>query len=52
MGDKDDDNDEDDVAIEIKEIKTTLGKMVVPGDVVHPMPKINLEMPQHARINR
>ncbi|KAI8332504.1 hypothetical protein BC941DRAFT_436869 [Chlamydoabsidia padenii] len=42
----------DDVEIEIKEIKTTLGKMVVPSEVIHPMPKINLEMPQHARINR
>ncbi|CAO3594396.1 unnamed protein product [Absidia cylindrospora] len=38
--------------VEIKEIKTTLGKMVVPGEVIHPMPKVNLEMPQHARINR
>ncbi|ORX56161.1 DUF726-domain-containing protein [Hesseltinella vesiculosa] len=38
--------------IEVKEIKSTLGKMVVPGEVVNPMPKITLELPQHARINR
>lgn len=42
----------EEMGVEVKEIKTTLGKMVVPGEVVHPMPKINLEMPQHARINR
>ncbi|KAI8099124.1 uncharacterized protein BX664DRAFT_13492 [Halteromyces radiatus] len=43
---------EEECGVEIKEIKSTLGKMVVPGEVIHPMPKINLEMPQHARINR
>ncbi|CAO3632975.1 unnamed protein product [Cunninghamella echinulata] len=42
----------EEMGVEVKEIKTTLGKMIVPGEVVHPMPKINLEMPQHARINR
>ncbi|CAO3629750.1 unnamed protein product [Cunninghamella blakesleeana] len=42
----------EEMGVEVKEIKSTLGKMVVPGEIVHPMPKINLEMPQHARINR
>ncbi|KAI7883560.1 DUF726-domain-containing protein [Lichtheimia hyalospora FSU 10163] len=38
--------------IEVKEIKSTLGRMVVPDDVVNPMPKITLEKPQYARVNR
>lgn len=38
--------------VSVKEIKSTLGRMVVPDDVVNPMPKITLEKPQYARINR
>ncbi|KAG0182501.1 hypothetical protein DFQ29_003727 [Apophysomyces sp. BC1021] len=41
-----------DVGIEIKEIHSTLGPMIVPDEVVNPMPRCTLEMPPHARINR
>ncbi|KAF7724914.1 hypothetical protein EC973_000573 [Apophysomyces ossiformis] len=41
-----------DVGIEIKEIQSTLGRLVVPDEVLNPMPKCTLEMPPHARINR
>ncbi|KAI9491729.1 hypothetical protein BDB00DRAFT_959307 [Zychaea mexicana] len=38
--------------IEVKELKSTLGRMVVPEDVVNPMPKFSLEKPNFARVNR
>ncbi|KAI8149599.1 hypothetical protein BJV82DRAFT_662886 [Fennellomyces sp. T-0311] len=41
-----------DAGVAVKEIKSTLGRMVVPADVVNPMPKFTLEKPQYARINR
>ncbi|KAI8370648.1 uncharacterized protein BYT42DRAFT_647867 [Radiomyces spectabilis] len=41
-----------DAGVQIKEIKSTLGCMVVPEDIVNPMPTITLEMPKHARVNR
>ncbi|ORY91963.1 hypothetical protein BCR43DRAFT_497558 [Syncephalastrum racemosum] len=41
-----------DAGIEVKEIKSTLGRMVVPDDVVNPMPKITLEKPSFARTYR
>ncbi|KAI9480712.1 MAG: hypothetical protein EXX96DRAFT_537961 [Benjaminiella poitrasii] len=37
--------------IEVKEIKSTLGTLVVPKEVVNPMPQVKLEAPQHARLN-
>ncbi|EIE79619.1 hypothetical protein RO3G_04324 [Rhizopus delemar RA 99-880] len=41
-----------DAGIEIKEIKSTLGRLIVPKDVSDPMPQVKLELPQHARLNR
>ncbi|OBZ91460.1 putative membrane protein C6F6.13c [Choanephora cucurbitarum] len=41
-----------DAGIVVKEIKTTLGKLIVPPEVVNPMPQIKLEAPQFARLNR
>ncbi|KAG2221428.1 hypothetical protein INT45_005233 [Circinella minor] len=38
--------------IEVKELKSTLGRMVVPTEVANPMPKFTLEKPQYARVNR
>ncbi|KAI9257662.1 hypothetical protein BY458DRAFT_294428 [Sporodiniella umbellata] len=38
--------------IEIKEIKGTLGCLVVPKDVSDPMPQVKLEPPQHALLNK
>ncbi|KAI8875656.1 DUF726-domain-containing protein [Backusella circina FSU 941] len=38
--------------IEVKEIKSTLGRLVVPQEVANPMPEIKLECPQHAKLNR
>ncbi|KAI9255658.1 hypothetical protein BDA99DRAFT_539806 [Phascolomyces articulosus] len=38
--------------IEVKELKSTLGRMVVPSDVMNPMPKFTLEKPNFARVNR
>jgi hypothetical protein len=29
-----------------------LGKLVVPQEIANPMPKVKLEAPQHARLNR
>ncbi|KAI7897975.1 uncharacterized protein BX663DRAFT_526643 [Cokeromyces recurvatus] len=40
------------VDVEVKEIKSTLGTLVVPKEIINPMPKIKLEAPQHARLNR
>lgn len=36
--------------IEVKELKSTLGTMVVPHQVSNPLPKVTLEMPKHARL--
>jgi hypothetical protein len=36
--------------IEVKELKSTLGTMVVPHQVSNPVPKVTLEMPKHARL--
>ncbi|GAN08198.1 hypothetical protein MAM1_0193c07705 [Mucor ambiguus] len=41
-----------DAGVTIKEIKGTLGKLVVPQEIANPMPKVKLEAPQHARLNR
>lgn len=41
-----------DAGVEIKEIKSTLGCLVVPKDVSDPMPQVKLELPQHALLNR
>lgn len=41
-----------DAGVEIKEIKSTLGCLIVPKDVSDPMPQVKLELPQHARLNR
>ncbi|KAG1468052.1 hypothetical protein G6F56_004060 [Rhizopus delemar] len=41
-----------DAGVEIKEIKGTLGCLVVPKDVSDPMPQVKLELPQHALLNR
>lgn len=41
-----------DAGVTVKEIKGTLGKLVVPQEIANPMPKVNLEAPQHARLNR
>jgi hypothetical protein len=38
--------------IEVKEIKSTLGRLVIPQEVANPMPEIKLECPQHAKLNR
>ncbi|KAH8554775.1 hypothetical protein BGW37DRAFT_420047 [Umbelopsis sp. PMI_123] len=34
--------------IEVKELKSTLGPMVVPHEISNPLPKVTLEMPKHA----
>jgi hypothetical protein len=36
--------------VEVKELKSTLGTMVVPHQVSNPLPKVTLEMPKHARL--
>ncbi|KAG2174966.1 hypothetical protein INT43_006028 [Umbelopsis isabellina] len=36
--------------VEVKELKSTLGTMVVPHQVSNPVPKVTLEMPKHARL--
>lgn len=41
-----------DAGVTLKEIKGTLGKLVVPQEIANPMPIIRLEAPQHARLNR
>lgn len=41
-----------DAGVTVKEIKGTLGKLVVPQEIANPMPKVKLEAPQHARLNR
>jgi hypothetical protein len=41
-----------DAGVTVKEIKGTLGRLVVPNDIANPMPKVKLEAPQHARLNR
>ncbi|ORE01157.1 DUF726-domain-containing protein [Rhizopus microsporus var. microsporus] len=41
-----------DAGVEVKEIKSTLGCLVVPKEVSNPMPQVKLELPQHARLNR
>ncbi|CEP09577.1 hypothetical protein [Parasitella parasitica] len=41
-----------DAGIMVKEIKSTLGKLVVPQDITNPIPIISIEAPQHARLNR
>lgn len=41
-----------DAGVTLKEIKGTLGKLVVPQEIANPMPTIRLEAPQHARLNR
>lgn len=41
-----------DAGVTVKEIKGTLGKLVVPKEIANPMPKVKLEAPQHARLNR
>ncbi|KAI8644390.1 hypothetical protein BD408DRAFT_363199 [Parasitella parasitica] len=41
-----------DAGVIVKELKGTLGKLVVPQDIANPMPKVKLEAPQHARIIR
>ncbi|KAI9280604.1 hypothetical protein BC943DRAFT_330745 [Umbelopsis sp. AD052] len=34
--------------VEVKELKSTLGTMVVPHEISNPLPKVTLEMPKHA----
>ncbi|KAK4518951.1 Lysophosphatidic acid:oleoyl-CoA acyltransferase 1 [Mucor velutinosus] len=41
-----------DAGVTVKEIKGTLGRLVVPQEIANPMPKVKLEAPQHARLNR
>ncbi|KAI8365787.1 hypothetical protein BD560DRAFT_401738 [Blakeslea trispora] len=41
-----------DAGITVKEIKTTLGKLIVPPEVANPLPQVKLEAPQFARLNR
>ncbi|CAO3609504.1 unnamed protein product [Mucor hiemalis] len=41
-----------DAGVTLKEIKGTLGKLVVPKEIANPMPTVRLEAPQHARLNR
>lgn len=41
-----------DAGVTVKEIKGTLGKLVVPQEIANPMPQVKLEAPQHARLNR
>lgn len=38
--------------VTVKEIKSTLGKLVVPREITNPMPLVRLEAPQHAKLNR
>lgn len=38
--------------VSVKEIKSTLGKLVVPKEIANPMPLVKLEAPQHAKLNR
>ncbi|KAI7891224.1 uncharacterized protein EV154DRAFT_563542 [Mucor mucedo] len=38
--------------VSVKEIKSTLGKLVVPREIANPMPLVKLEAPQHAKLNR
>ncbi|KAI8971368.1 hypothetical protein BDB01DRAFT_811552 [Pilobolus umbonatus] len=38
--------------VQVKELKSTLGRMVIPKEVSHPMPIVKLEMPKSARLNR
>lgn len=41
-----------DAGVTVKEIKSTLGKLVVPREIANPMPQVKLEAPQHAKLNR
>lgn len=41
-----------DAGVTVKEIKGTLGKLVVPQEIANPMPKVKLEAPQHARLTK
>ena len=41
-----------DAGIIIKEIKSTMGKLVVPKEIANPMPMVRLEAPQHAKLTR
>lgn len=41
-----------DAGVTVKEIKGTLGKLVVPVEVANPMPQVKLEAPQHARLTK
>lgn len=36
--------------VEVKELKSTLGTMIVPHEIANPLPKVTLEMPKHARL--
>jgi hypothetical protein len=41
-----------DAGVTVKEIKSTLGRLVIPKEIANPMPQVKLEVPQHARLNR
>ncbi|KAI8979612.1 hypothetical protein BDF20DRAFT_521103 [Mycotypha africana] len=38
--------------VQVKEIKGTLGTLVVPKEIANPMPQVRLEAPQFARLNK
>ncbi|RCH79721.1 hypothetical protein CU098_007552, partial [Rhizopus stolonifer] len=38
--------------VKVKEIKSTLGRLVIPKHVSDPLPQVKLELPQHALLNR